>query len=101
MNGPGRARGRRAPADRPGPALVFADREELDQAEQTEGGADETVFRRLLETQVVEERLRVGGVERGDLLFDLGGDGAQRHPGSRGDLLKPVLLDEAGHLRRV
>ena len=61
----------RAAADRPGPAFVFADREERHVAEQVVAGADHAIEPRFREPEILQERLGVGRFERGDLELDL------------------------------
>src|SRR2546422_4331970 len=86
-----RLEGRRAAADRPGPALVLAGGEEADQVEERVAGADEAGACALGEAQVGQERVPVGGLELGDLGLEPGGE---RHrlgalgTGTGGDLLR-------------
>src|SRR3954469_11868634 len=64
--------------DRPGAALVFADGEERDVAEQIVAGANHPVEPRLGEAEIGQERRGVGSVELRDLELDLGADRGSR-----------------------
>src|SRR5260221_1465739 len=74
---------RRSAWNRPRAALVLADSEEGNVAEQVVAGADDAVQARLREPEIGEERRGVGGIELRDFELDLradrsGGDGGAR-----------------------
>ena len=77
----GRELRRRAARDRPRAALVFADREERNVAEQIVAGADDAIEPGFGESQIGEERRGVGGVELRDFELDLRAE--RRPPRSR------------------
>src|SRR6266480_4090980 len=67
---------RRRPArNRPGAALVLADREKRDVAEQIVAGANHAVESRLLQPEIGQERRRVRRIKLRDLQLDLRADG--------------------------
>ena len=71
----GRELGRRAARNRPGAALVFADGEERNVAEQIVAGANDAIETRFGEAEIGEKRRRASaGFELRDLELDLRAD---------------------------
>ena len=86
---------RRVARDRPGPALVLADREERNVAEQIVAGANHAIEARGAQPEICEKRPGVGRVELRDLELDLAADG------DRGRRCVRQECREAGRARRV
>ena len=78
----GRHLRRRAARDRPRAALVLADGEERDVAEQVVAGADDAVEPRFAQAEIGQERRGVGRLELGDLELDLRADGHRARRGA-------------------
>ena len=85
MDFAGRQRSRQVTGNRPCAALVLADREERDVAEQLVTRADDAIEPRFHQAEIREERGGVSGVELCDLELDLRayGDGARRGSGEK------------------
>src|SRR5687768_15153928 len=66
---------RRVPGNRPRPALVFANREERDVAQEVVARADDPIETRFTEAKVGHERVCVRGVELRNFELDLRADG--------------------------
>src|SRR6266851_4717110 len=83
VNFPGGELRLRVARNRPGPALVLADREERYVAEQLVAGANHAIEPRLAEAQVGEKRGGVRRVELRDLELDLRAHRDVRRPRAR------------------
>ena len=79
----GRELRRRAARNRPGAALVLADGEERDVAEQIVAGADHAIEPRFGQAEIGQKGGGVGGVELRDLELDLRADRDGGRSGAR------------------
>ena len=83
VNLAGRQLRRRAARNRPGAALVLADREKRNVAEQIVAGANDAIEARFRQAEIGQKRRGVGRVELRDLELDLRADGDGRRAGAR------------------